>query len=280
LGNQVFQYVFLRRYFKDAVIWASGMGSLPQVFEPDPRLRTEVFGRRAERWMRRVVTPLFLKPLFKWLRVGGYCVETLVFSGSVSFPGPVMSRKGVLPLTLVDRSYFQNLDSLLEPADFRCLRVRPDVLAQAMASLNATLQGGQIPEIVMHVRRGDYLYYRQYGLDVVLSAEYFCRAAAAGRAFVGADSPLLIVTDDPAWCQRELTDIQPFTVMSSSEAADFALLTMFPVAILSNSSFSLAAACIGPGVQRVIGPQFWFGHSVGLWYPPCIRSRDDRFVYV
>jgi hypothetical protein len=170
---------------------------------------------------------------------------------------------------------------LLKPEFFCRLEIQNHVLEEARTLVNKITSGRQWPAIVMHVRRGDYLGHSTYGLtEVVLTEDYFKRALKLARNHIGSNAEVLIVTDDQIWCNQFLSDMQPFTVVSSSEAVDFALLSMFRVAIISNSTFSLAAACVSKTVEHVFAPEYWFGHSVGEWYPPRVRVKDRRFTYV
>lgn len=283
LGNQIFQFVAIRARLGEGKLWTPNMRALEKVFNAPANLKTLIVSDATEKLLRRVICPMCVKPLFKWLRFGTYCHEPMgrMSNGSRGKCGDMDIQQGVLPLTFVDGGFYQNLTDLLSPADFHVLTLRDDVLAAARAVVSKATAGKPWPRAVMHVRRGDYVGYSTYGLnDVLLPVAYFQRATATAREYLGAGAEILVVTDDPAWCTQALAALQPFTVVSGSEAVDFALLSMFPIAILSNSTFSLAAACVGPDVKRVIGPEFWFGHSVRQWYPPRIRTRDERFVYV
>lgn len=283
LGNQIFQYVAIRRIIGDSEITTPSMRSLSRVFNVAGNLNIKLSGKKTEKLIRRILTPILFRPLFKWLRFGTYLTERVeqLNESSGGSSGNVLFQPGLFNVAFVDGGYYQNLASLLKPADFLCLKVRNDVLAQANQVVLQATQGRTRPKAVMHVRRGDYLGFKTYGLDdVVLPAAYFARAAALARSTLGQEAEILIVTDDAAWCETALAELKPFAVVSSTEAVDFALLSMFPVAILSNSTFSLAAACVGPDVQQIIGPEYWFGHSVKRWYPPQIRCSDERFTYV
>jgi len=283
LGNQVFQYVAVRALLGEAHVWTTGLSALQRVFEPVDGVRCLLRPGLAERIVRRFAVPLLLRPLFKWLRLGDYCHEPMGRDGRehLGMSGAMSRSRGLLPLTFVDGGYYQNLSALLAPQDFQRLRPRPELVGQARAVVQRALQGRPWPGAVLHVRRGDYVGWSSYGLSSVLLPDaYFARAIGAAREHLGPDAQLLVVSDDTQWCQRELARFGPLTVVSVNEAIDFVLLTMFPVVILSNSTFSLAAACIGRGVELIIGPEYWFGHAVRRWLPFHIRSSDPRFRYV
>ncbi len=283
LGNQLFQWVALNRYFPEAEIIAPSMCALATVIETGQRLKMEsdsYFFRRAirskhwRRWLRRA---------YKGLKLGGYGFEPdIQLDYCRKLPSGVLEISRPESSTVfVNGGYFQNLRNFLDTKDFQCLRLHDALLARARAAIRATIGSGPWPQFAMHVRRTDYLQFEIYGLsDVVLPAEYFLRAAKYIRDRFAFPGPALVVTDDPEWCAATLAEIGPYYVLHESEQIDFAALTMFPCLVISNSSFSLAAACMATQVEHVIAPKYWFGHRVGKWYPPYIESTDPRFIYL
>jgi hypothetical protein len=49
--------------------------------------------------------------------------------------------------------------------------------------------------------------------------------------------------------------------------------------IISNSTFSLAAALFMRDPELVIAPRYWFGFRVREWLPPGIRFDHPRIAY-
>src|SRR6185369_11859197 len=158
LGNQVFQYLAIRARLGEGTLGTSSLQSLDKVFS---NTKTVHFPEAAEPILRLIIGPLLLKPLFKWLRLGTYCHEPmgLMSNGSRGPNGDIVVQQGLLSVTYVDGGFYQNLSELLSPADFRRLKVREDVLAAARAVVDDALKGRPWPKAVMHVRRGDYLFY-------------------------------------------------------------------------------------------------------------------------
>jgi len=285
LGNQVFQYAAIRKLFgPEAIVWSPSLGAIERVFDDDGRLKVVLPGRYTEATVRRILVPLVIRPLFRTARLGVYCretIETLAFGGHAE-SGRAEIKGGLSSgWAFVDGGYYQNLSDLLSPADFRFLGVKAELIASAWDTVRKRQREPVTPSIVMHVRRGDYVGFSGFGLtDVVLPAAYYEKAGELARRRRGRNSEIVIVSDDPDWCERELVSLQPFSTIFSSEAVDFTLLSLFPIVVVSNSTFSLAAACIGKNVEMIVGPTYWFGHQVGEWYPPRIEARDPRFAYV
>ena len=69
-------------------------------------------------------------------------------------------------------------------------------------------------------------------------------------------------------------------VVSTQPLVDFAIMAECAGGILSNSTFSLAAALFVRDPEIVLGPEYWFGFRVGHWLPPRIRFGDPRIEYL
>jgi len=284
LGNQIFQYSAIRKLFgPEAIVWSPSLRSVAQVFKDDGRLKVGFSEKLPEAAIRRILVPALIRPLFRTARFGAYCrerVEELASRVRAECGCPEIQPGRLSRWAFVDGGYYQNLSDLLAPADFRFLDVKPELVASAREIMKKRL-GSRIPKIAMHVRRGDYVGFSSFGLSsVVLPAGYYEAAGATARRRCGPNSEILIISDDPDWCERELASLHPFSTIHCSEAVDFTLLSLFPIVVISNSTFSLAAACVGKNVEMVIGPTYWLGHQVGEWYPPRIAVTDRRFMYV
>ena len=283
LGNQLFQWAALSKQCPRSHVWSPTLTSLPAVLEPVPRLKTVLPSATLDLLLRRKGGRIVLRTLFKHARLGGYAWEPVenLPDGHEWARGKMLWQRGLFPTTFVDGGFYQNLADFLAPSDFGSLRVRESLLRGARTEIAALVGREQWPAIAMHVRRSDFLRFRPFGLsDVTLPAAYFEKAAAHLRIAHGPHAPLLIVTDDKPWCLATLGGLRPFHLMSSTEALDFAALTMFESVVVSKSTFSLAAACIGPQVRQAIAPCYWFGVRVGRWHPSMMQTSDPRFTYL
>ena len=114
---------------------------------------------------------------------------------------------------------------------------------------------------VLHIRRGDYVRLPNY--HGILTSEYYARQVA------DASGPVLVFSDDIAWC-RELAFLKnAIFIDEEDEAASLYLMSRFERFILSNSSFSWWAAWLADA-KSVIVPDRWFGADGPL---------DDQDVY-
>ncbi|WP_374448454.1 alpha-1,2-fucosyltransferase [Stella sp.] len=121
--------------------------------------------------------------------------------------------------------------------------------------------------IALHVRRTDYLANRSK--HHVLKGVYY---AAALRRFAP-DRPVVVFSDDIAWCRRQpLFAGRRFLFANSGDnVADLCMMSLCDGHVIANSSFSWWGAWLArrPGVE-VVAPGRWFARHQSTWQAPDI----------
>ncbi|HKE95436.1 MAG TPA: alpha-1,2-fucosyltransferase [Povalibacter sp.] len=281
LGNQIFQYQALSSLAGSSdCILAAGLEDLRSVVETTgPQLTLVTRSRWVKRCIKYLLVPCLLRPLARTLRLIGYATEHESGHGvRRGASGQLSLRRGLLAsITFVDGGYYQNADIWPHIFPATSVRLQSSLRSEARRILDRI--GSEWP-VFVHVRRGDYLKFSSYGVDDLTLPESFYRAAIDEMRQRLPQAHWMFVTDDPAWVEDHFADVQPRTVTSVSAALDFAVMTECVAGILSNSTFSLAAALLLPNPQLLIGPQYWFGFRVGEWLPPHIRVDHPRMLYL
>lgn len=127
--------------------------------------------------------------------------------------------------------------------------------------------------VVVHIRRTDYLSYGKR--DISLPIDYFKRQLAS---IDDLDAyKVFFVSDDMEFVKKEFPQKENFIFSSNSEIMDFQLIQHADVAIISNSTFAWWAAYFCPKKNFVIAPKNWFGFRIGREHPRGIMT--DRFVW-
>lgn len=283
LGNQIFQYQALSALAGSGdTIVAIGLEDLQASLElQGPSVRVLLRSPWLKRFCKYVVLPWLLRPLCRTLRLMGYAFEQQSGDGAHRGAGGEMSvRPGLFSgIVFVDGGFYQN-GALWSPA-FPATTLRLDAtLKQRARDYLATLPDSGSPHVFIHVRRGDYLSFAAYGADDLSLPETFYRGAIAELRRRMGNPHLVFVTDDTAWVSERFADVEPKSIASFDPALDFAIMTQCRAGILSNSTFSLAAALLLDHPEVVIGPQYWFGFRSGRWLPPRIRVDHPQMLYL
>lgn len=182
-----------------------------------------------------------------------------------------------LGLLYVKESYFQS-EQFLDDEVIGRLRFKSHVLT-AISSDNR-LNLFQPDLIFVHIRRGDYLYWPSLDFPAVLDDSWYLSQIKRVVA-MNKHAKFLFFTDDPDYVRDNfLNKIKNSDIFHVSEAIDMAVMAHCSGGILSASSFSWWAARLALEGGRhggFIAPNFWVGHSKGIWYPSRIQSKFLRY---
>ena len=290
LGNQVFQFQALSSLCNRAAVsnrnlervLAIGLEDLDSLFDLRERpVKVVTRSGLVKRIAKYFVIPLLLRPLAKWLRLIGYAYEPRTGQGPYrGLSGELMRKAGLFNrLTFVDGGYYQNPQMSHAAFPIDTLSVKAHWVAAARAYLQSSVPS-ECEAIAVHVRRGDYLQFATYGVNnLALPQDYYWRAIRDVQQQVP-NAYFIFVTDDAEWVSTTFADLPNKRTVATSVAADFAVMTQCRGAIVSNSTFSLAAALLIDSPTVVVGPKYWFGFRVGVWLPPKIECKRAPMNYV
>jgi hypothetical protein len=283
LGNQILQYQALSQMAKPKErIISIGLEDLQRSLDlHGPKLIVLTRNGLLKRAVKYVVNPLVLRPLARALRLFNYASETRHGAPPNDGAGGELSmRFGMVNrFTFVDGGFYQN--SSFWPSLFPTPLVRVKAtLRDAARNYLDSICGARVRPTFIHVRRGDYLTHADYGLkDFSVPAGYYRAAIRELTVRVGR-THLVFVTDDTRWVEENFRDVTGKTIVSFDAEMDFAIMTECASGILSNSTFSLAAALMLKNPEVVIAPKFWFGFRVARWLPPRIQVVHERLLYL
>lgn len=115
-------------------------------------------------------------------------------------------------------------------------------------------------DIVIHVRRGDYLKSGVREIHGILPYRYYSNAIAALRA-AGQSGEVWVVSQDRLGDLSELEnaiDASVTQVDATSPWTDLQTLISSPSLVIANSTFSWMAGWLNQGVKPVVAPKPWF----------------------
>lgn len=255
LGNQLFQYVFLRSVEERRNrIVSCNFRELTELFDPIPRMiviRNRVLGRLLPRLVEPVLNLLARGRLITSYRVGTY--------DEGGFQVPDMTYKkspGLLPLVYVYPCFVQS-EALFDQEVAMGLHIKAVFLERAAAYL-ASLPSG-CTRVFVHVRRGDFLQFPVLGKkDVTLPESYYRETIEWFEKNV--ERPFFIfLTDDPVYVGSTFGDIVNKAISNNPMYVDFAIMTQCEYGIMSNSSFSWWGAYMMQNRRKVFAPRYWLG---------------------
>lgn len=252
LGNQLFQYAFLRRLSKGKErILAFRMQRLFEGFEIDEeRFHHFAISARTYRFFERFVRPILL--FLNRLHLIAYITQ----KKSAGIPQPeYFLKNGWLPISYVETQFFQS--QAFFPSSPMKLEIKKGYLQKASQFLN------DIPDdfskVFVHIRRGDYLresFEGEVGIDLPL--EYYRQSISKMKENV--DQPFFIfLSDDITFCINHFSGLENKIFSDQNMYVDLSIMALCDHGILANSSFSWWGAYLMKEKGIVYYPRYWYG---------------------
>ena len=268
LGNQLFQYVAMRKFQPQGPILAIGMSDLKMGFDGIDLVGATRFGQFLERIARRVGERRIANAACRSRLLT--LVEEVKAPDGVSFrvtPGIVRR------LVYFKPGYYQS-GMIVEHESFSKISVKAAFLEKARQDLNS-LTSNPRDRFFIHVRRGDYIRWPSPDAPAVLTLSWY----QAQMDRIRKEYPcafFVILSDDPPYVNEFFSRYPDVAIIHQEPILDFAVITQcHGGGILSASSFAWWGAYFIKGENPhalLIAPKYWAGHRSGKWFPPRIQT--------
>jgi len=115
--------------------------------------------------------------------------------------------------------------------------------------------------VAFHIRRGDYLYYKD--IHHICDTNYFNKCFEMFEGY-----QINVFTDSPNYVLEEFKDKDFNLIKTRSELNDLILIGMHDNVVCSNSTFSWWGSFLGKRKEQIIVPSKWF-----------LDGRDHEDIY-
>jgi len=278
LGNQIFQYAFLKTIAKkDETLIIYNFDSMIDVFDV-PRRKTLIIKRR--RYLRAILQ-LIIRPFL--ILLSRIRLITLIQQDVDNFGGPKYSsdtyteKMGIMPFRFVDTGFFQS-------ENFFDDNVMTDIIIKSKHLKKANNLLAVIPsnkhKVFVHVRRVDYINVSCFGIKgVALPLSYYKNCIRWFENNV--KNPFFVfLSDDTEFVEYCFNDIDNKVIFNNEIGVDFAVMVLCKSGIISNSSFSWWGAYLMKERYQVFAPKYWLGYKSHKEYPKGIHTDKFRFIDV
>lgn len=269
LGNQIFQYAFLKAISKkNEQIVCLNMRMFFESFDFDKHGIWHSSNRYIYHLFRKVIVPLLIRPLCT-ARVINYIEQKRDVS---SRPLPDWEeKKGLLPcIRYVNTDFFQSETFFDQDQKYILdLQIKEEYLSEARRFLSNISENYTM--VFVHIRRGDYIsesFMGERGIN--LPKSYFEDAINLIKEKV--KNPFFIfLSDDPSYVKDCFQEVEPKIISNNSMQVDLAIMTLCKAGIISNSSFSWWGAYLMNKKDLVIAPRYWYGWKQQIESHPGIQ---------
>ena len=255
LGNQLFQFSYLKKNFSDEKLLLFGFNDLLRLFNISKN--EKIFTHRG--FIKKLFIRVILKNTLKI--VSDLRIIKSIFQERINGIETLKSieQKGLFnQFVYVRDSYFQSEKFI--PMDIKqILRFKSFISKMEAHNFNSN-------HVFIHYRGGDFNKYKPLGKSVILPEKYFENAISHIKKSI--KKPVFVIFGNEKFpYQHLLKDSQIKKIHSSDQYEDFYLMTRFQNAIISPSTFSWWATYFMERKNKIIVPKYWLGFNSKKYYP-------------
>jgi len=265
LGNQIFQYVFLKTIQKNnEKIIVSGFEDLKEVFEIEEIVNLNKKNRWLRAFLFRICKPIlyFLgnKKIISTISVNHEKVLDNYRRESTTY----VRQKGLFDfITFVTPGYFQS-EKFFDKDVVKYLKIKNKYLVGSDSFFQNVPQN--MHKIFVHIRRGDYNDHTVYSQGTLLPMCYFKEQIEWFLKNRG-DPFFIFLSDEPEFIEEEFGYLENKMISSNNHfGTDVAIMTQCKSAILSPSSFSWWGSYLMEDRDVVFTPKYWLGFNSNIEY--------------
>jgi hypothetical protein len=263
LGNQVFQYLFLKNIRRNnESIWVDGFNELKETFCIDD-INTMGKCRGAKILVIKVLKPILnylsKKRIISTIRVSRVRYDEYTKEGTT-----YNEEAGVISfIKYVDLGFFQS-ELFFSPSDAKKMKLKP------LHVIHARKEISHLPvdchKVFVHIRRGDYKSHTVFGKNTLLPLHYFYDQIDFFETQF--EQPFYIfLSDEPDFVENEFSQVKNKIVVSgNSYSVDFSIMSLCQSAILSPSSFGWWGSYFMSNKGKVFAPKYWLGFESKVDY--------------
>lgn len=275
LGNQIFQYFGLKKYFPNHKLFFFGCNDLRKSCT---KLKLYFCGLSPRNTQFQFILFSFLFSFFAKIRIIG-----LITQSTNNDDFKIVIKRGILFNIYLARSvYFQHKVCTKEV-------IYPPIIKKRLLNFGEKwlrqkgIFSNQHRLTFINVRRADYIYGPFSKFPSVLDLDWYKKAMLHMSKKV--NKPIFIVMGDDHYYIRDFfKESNSLFISDNSVEIDLSIMSMCSHGILSASSLAWWGAFFAKTRKKngfhsyFIAPKFWIGHRLKKWYPQGFFS--DWITYI
>lgn len=274
LGNQLFQYYGLRKYFPNQNLIFFGCEDLKKSVD---NIAVKFIFKRQEltNFFIRVLRIIFL--LLTEVRIFGKIKHSV---GKKKFK--IFVQRGLLNVYIAHSIFFQHQDCI------KNIDVAPVLKDKLLKFANDWLKKKKILSfknqlVFVHIRRGDYLSWPSPKYPAFVDISWYRLAMLKIKKKI--NKPIFIImTDDLSYVRKYFKETNFLIISNNRAEEDLAIMSMCSGGILSPSSFSWWGAFFARFKKsdrinsNFISIKFWAGHRLKKWVPAYFYTKWINYI--
>jgi hypothetical protein len=260
LGNQMFQYMFLKTIQKnDEMIFVSGFEDLIKFFEINDFKNLNRKNKILRGFLYRIIRPIlgFLsdKKIISSVSVNHEQILEFYERETTTYT----NTKGVVGFINYVRLGFFQSEKFFNKKFVEKLNIQQKYISEANRFLNSIPPNSH--RVFVHLRRGDYNKFTVYGKSTLLPTDYF-KEQIDWFLRNRENSFFIFLSDAQTFIENEFSYLGNKIISTGNEpGTDLAIMTKCDSAVLSPSSFGWWGAYLMKNRDTVFVPKYWLGFN-------------------
>ncbi len=282
LGNQLFQYSFLKKISKkNEKIILVGFSELKENF-----YTKNVIYLFSNRFLKKLMFPNFdkynLDRIFSFfsLRV----IPNLYLFKIIEFDEDnnnykILNKISIFKNIYFVKNFFAQTDKYIDKKKIDELKFKVKTIEKSKRIIK-NLQAKNQKIFFVHIRQGDYKKIN-HNMNINLPIEWYRKCIRIiEKKYI---NPYFIILSDDNEIYRKFNDKNKYYCSKNNFLIDFCIMSLCDGGILSASSFSWWGAHFAKNKKNdtyFIAPNFWMGFSKKIWFPKNIKSNYFKYLDV
>ena len=261
LGNQIFEYISLKKKFPKEKLILLGMTEFKNLY--DTKDINFFNGNGIIIYVLRNIAK-YLEFFLSKTKI--FClVKQDKYSNILVIPGLINGIK----FSLRD-NYFQDINSLSEFSKLKIYKKHKTQINKRniFSKKNKT-------NICVHIRRKDYLFWPSKKYSAVLPLKWYQKNINFFKKKIS-NAHFYLFSDDIDYLKKNFKG-NNFTIINDNWLLEFVAISKCKHAIISASTFALFAVLSKDKSKIIIAPKYWIGHKKKTWRPKNLIINN--FIY-
>ena len=272
LGNTLFQYAGLKKYFANEKIFFFGIENIQIFFD------NVDFNFLGNRKINKFFYYFFKKIIIFLIKIR---ILGLISEDITSKNFKIDIKRGLFWRILVSHSNFFQHKDVISNIDSH-LFIKSKIREKGLNWLeNKRIDIKKNTLIFTHIRRGDYLNWPSKEFPAVLNINWYKRAISLMLQNI--KNPIFIIMgDDQKYLNMQFKESSTLFISNNKPELDLSIMSQCSAGILSPSSFAWWGAHYAKIYNKddgyFLAPKYWVGHRSKKWEPKNFHTKWITYV--
>jgi len=272
LGNKLFQYVGLKKYFPKEKLFFLGRDNIKLLFENIDFNYVN---------LEKLYISLFYALKYIILFLIKIRLLGVIYENTSKKNFRIKIERGICWWILVSHNNFFQHTEIIENIQ-NPPKLKTDVINKGIRWLKTKNIDNIKDKIVfVHIRRGDYLRWPSKSFPAALNISWYKKSIDFIKTKI--ENPIFVImSDDQQYVSDIFIETDKLIISDNNPEIDLSIMSLCSAGILSSSSFAWWGAFFAKsniiGDYYFLAPKYWIGHRMKKWWPENFSTKWISYI--